>query len=874
MNKSCNRPTAFPRIPSLLLAAGLLVLLASSAAAQEEDYREEIVVGFEIPKLAKQDIFVQYDGKTVYVPLIEVFGVLGFKVEADLNNDRISGFINDRSQKYVIDLIRFKITTWEREYELLRPEYYYDGRDFYLRVDQYGEIFGLHMKFDFALLQVLLPLDEDFPAYQKIRRQKERTKLQEKKESLRDVLALSRRRELFGGGVADWRVSTAPMGGGAQYADLEVGGVLFGGDFQVSGTGNTEAGIRTDQMDYRWHYYFEHNPYITQLDVGKFYSTGSLARGLTGVNISNKPQVRRKFFQTLRLEGQPGEGYEVELYVDNKLVDWMVVDANGRYEFNVDIFYSTSSVELKLYGPNGEIRTEQHHMRIPFNLIPEGEVEYSVAAGKLSGYSDNRVYTQGAVYYGAHTRITTGANVELPLNPLEGEKPLYSFEGTVQPFTNMTFSGSFSPRNRMDFDFNFSWPSVINAGAHVALIEENPITNPARQKQRIQLSLSSPLKLANRYVGVRLNASRDEFEAFTATNLSYGVNTSLKPFHVNYIGQYKINESASQKTSELASKIMGSVSIFRRFRPQFRIDYDHTLNEISSYSVILNRRLWRTGQISLTYQENPILNSNSIMVNLHFYTGFVEVSNRTQYSGGHTAMSATQRGSVRFDHTSGRFIFDRRQSVGYGAAVVRPFLDDNYNGKMDDNEQYLPGLKAKISGAGGIPRGKDRSYYYDRLRPYDEYLVAIDKYSLDNPLLKPSNEHYRVTPNPNVVTPIEVPIVQASEVSGSVKRKVGTGLMGTGGFQIKLLNISKDVLTEISTFSDGVFFYLGLLPGSYRAYIDPEQLQRYGYVCDPPSIEFDIRRIAGGEIIENLDFILSPAASIETNQTTPYEETE
>jgi len=838
---------------ALILASGLSTVRAQS------DQLEEIVVGFEVPKLIKQDVFVQYDGKNVFVPLIETFQMLGFNVAPDLANERITGTVGGKSDKFIVDLTRFKIITQFGDRELLRPEYFYDGRDFYLRIDLYGQLFGLHMMFDFSLLRVLLPLDENFPSYQKIKRQKDRAKLQEQKESLRDVLSLPREHSYLSGGVADWRISTAPLGGGAQYFDLDMGGVVMGGDLEIAGGGNTEQGLRTDQIDYLWHYYIEGSQYVTQVKLGKYYTSGSLARGLTGASVTNQPQVRRKYFQTIRLTGQPGEGWEVELYVDNRLVDFVTTDANGHYDFNVDIFYGTASVKLQLYGPNGEMRTEEQHVRIPFNLIPEGEFEYTASFGKLTGYEGNRAYGQGSFYYGILSRVTAGVSVDLPVSPLEKETPLYSAEATFQPFTNMTLGASVAPRYRSEADFNFTWPSVVNVGAHFATYEENPLMNPVRQAYRWQASLSSPLRFGRHYIGLRLNASQDKFAGFTSTSIGYGFSTTLPLLYLNYIGQYKLNESQSQETSELVSKLMGSVAVHRRFRPQFRIDYNHTDNQISKYSVMLTRRLWRSAQATVTYERSPESNSQSIMLNVHLYTDFMEVSSRSAYSGGSVSMSQIHRGSVRYDQGNGRVIFDRRGSVGYGSAVVRPFLDENYNGRMDSDEQYLSGLKAKISGVGGMPRGKDKIYYYDRLRPYDEYLVGIDKYSLDNPMLKPSNETFRVTPNPNVVTSIEVPIVQASEVSGSVKRQVGAGLSGVGGFRIILLNVSKDVVTEVSTFNDGVFFYLGLLPGSYRAYIDAGQLQKYGYVCDPPAIEFDIRPIAGGETIENLDFTLSPA---------------
>ncbi len=204
-------------------------------------------------------------------------------------------------------------------------------------------------------------------------------------------------------------------------------------------------------------------------------------------------------------------------------------------------------------------------------------------------------------------------------------------------------------------------------------------------------------------------------------------------------------------------------------------------------------------------------------------------------------------------------LFDRNNGVGLGSAVVQPFLDDNYNGRKDEGEEELQGLRAKINGAGGAPRAGNSLYYYNRLRPYDNYIVQIDEYSLDDPQLKPLHDNYSVAVNPNMVTSIEVPVVTASDIMGAVKRVTDVGPVGVGGIKIVIFNVSRDVVTQVDSFNDGEFYYLGLLPGRYRAYIDNDQLESYGYKATPPSIEFEIKPEPGGSTIEAIDFLLSPA---------------
>ena len=863
----------FPGLIKLPTFVCLAVALLPSVGSAQTGMLEEIVVGFEVPKLISKDIFVQYDGSTVFVPIIEVFSTLKFPLQANLASDRISGQMPDPTgemAKFLIDLTRFNIKALGTERELLRSDYYLDDRDFYLRIDLFDEIFGMKMKFDFSLLRVWLPLNKEYPVYQKLKRGIARNKMVKKKEALRDVHILPRERSYVAGGVLDWRISANPIGGGSQHYNFDLGGLLLGGDLKLGGAGNSRTGFESEQVDYRWHYFLNEGKYLTQVDVGRVFMLGALGRSITGLRLTNQPQIRRKYFRTIDLSGAPGPGWEVELYIDGKLADFQTTDESGQYDFNVDVFYGASNVEVRMYGPNGQMETQYKHYRIPFNLIPQHQIEYTTAVGNGLGAESDQAFAQSTVYYGLLPQVTTGLSVDLPLKPLLNEKPLYSFETTVQAAANLTMSGTLSPNNRAEINANFTWPRVASLGAHATVLSDNMFTNPTRQKSRWQVSLSSPLKIFGHRLGLRFNISHNKFAASSNTSMTYGFNTSIKPIHFNYVGQYiqkqVLTGAGNQAQKEMSSKIMGSIQLHRKFRPQFHFSYDHTLNQPVRYGVMFTQRLWRSAQLSFSYDRNPLANMNSISVDIHFFTDFIDISSRTQMAGDNVTMTQQQRGSIRYDQNHKRFMFDRRRSVGYGSAVVTPFLDENYNGLKDPTEENLSGLKAKITGVGGRPRGSDRVYYYDRLRPYDEYLVQIDKYSLDDPTLKPSNENYKVTLNPSIVTSIEVPIVTASEISGSVERKVGSGTTGVGGIRLMLLNISKDVLTEVMTFTDGEYYYMGLLPGSYRAYLDPEQISRAGYRSEPESIEFDIKPIVGGEVIEGIKFLMVPLESTNSSR--------
>ncbi len=824
---------------------------------------EEITVSFEVPRLTTKDIFVHYDGSTVYLPVTEVFRLLDVNVGTDPDRTRIEGFFVTKNQRYELRPKESRAVVNSVEFPLAPGEFQYEGAELYLRVDLFKRLFGLDMTFDFSMLRVLLPLNEDFPAYQRLKRKRARDKLQQTEAALKNVKIMPRKHEWFSGGVVDWTLSANPLGG-EQYADLALGSMFLGGDLSVAGAGNTVTGFQADQLTYKWHYAFKPNPYVAQAEVGSINSGGFLSRSLDGVLVTNRPQIQRSYFQTINLSGKLEPGWEVELYADGKLLDFAEADQAGDYHFNVDIQYGSSDLQLKMYGPNGEIRTEERHMRVPYTLIPRKQAEYSLAGGRDAVAAVNRWYTQANAYYGITSRLTMGAGFDLPLSTdstssmKSREKPLAAGEATYLITGSMIANASVAPSYQALIGFNYTMPSSVSANMSFTKYYENRLRNPIEQQYNASISLSAPIHIGQRYLGLRYYFARDQYRTFGSTSMNYGFSASAWRLYLNYVGRYKVAQYPSRSQRTMTSQLLLSTDHIRWLRPQFRVDYDHVQNAISRFGVYVTRRLFKTGQINLSYERSPLNKSSMFMLNVNFFVKQASFSSRAQYADGNVSMSQIQRGSIRYDRSASALRFDRRNGIGYGSAVVRPFIDTDNNGLPGKNEEVLPGLKARISGIGGRPIGRGRMFYYDGLRPYDTYMLQVDATTLDNPLLKPTYENFKVSVNPNVVTVIDVPVVMAADVSGVVEHQSAAGLTGVGGMSLHLVNISKDIVTDIVTFSNGQFYYLGLIPGNYRAYLDSEQLERFGYASEPKSIEFEVKPSTTGSSIENINFVLVP----------------
>ncbi|MEE9554549.1 MAG: hypothetical protein V3W18_09650, partial [candidate division Zixibacteria bacterium] len=203
-----------------LLIIAAFILQAGLGSRVEAQETEEIVVGFKVQRLIEQDIFALYGRGSVYLPVMEIFGLLDLNIETDISRRRYRGFIISRKDRFEIDLIgsvgRFK----DRSISLSTADYVITPGELYLRLRFFEQLFGLEMEFSFSELQVILKLNEEFPSYKRLKRRKKHDRLMTRKIELKDIKLLKRKREYFGGGVADWSLSASPYGGGGQYYNL------------------------------------------------------------------------------------------------------------------------------------------------------------------------------------------------------------------------------------------------------------------------------------------------------------------------------------------------------------------------------------------------------------------------------------------------------------------------------------------------------------------------------------------------------------------------------------------------------------------------------------------------------------------------------
>jgi hypothetical protein len=93
---------------------------------------------------------------------------------------------------------------------------------------------------------------------------------------------------------------------------------------------------------------------------------------------------------------------------------------------------------------------------------------------------------------------------------------------------------------------------------------------------------------------------------------------------------------------------------------------------------------------------------------------------------------------------------------------------------------------------------------------------------------------------------VQIPLIEAGEVSGRVELENGRGLAGA---TVLLQQRTTGDVVRVTTFMDGSFYALGVRPGIYDARLPQGLLQRLGGTAD--RVEFVVGG-SGNNIIDNI----------------------
>ncbi|MFZ4549516.1 MAG: hypothetical protein ACOYN4_18860, partial [Bacteroidales bacterium] len=175
----------------------------------------------------------------------------------------------------------------------------------------------------------------------------------------------------------------------------------------------------------------------------------------------------------------------------------------------------------------------------------------------------------------------------------------------------------------------------------------------------------------------------------------------------------------------------------------------------------------------------------------------------------------------------------------------------------DDNEPITAGMNIRINGGRILPNSKDSVIRILDLEPYASYLLEFSDTQFDNIAWQIQNKAISILMDPNQFKLLEVPIKVMGEINGMVFMKTGTRLKPQSRILINIFNENGTFVVKTQSEADGYFSYIGLAPGKYYAEIDKTQVSRLKASADDVHFDFEIRPTENGDIIDNIEFILT-----------------
>lgn len=825
-------------------------------AQNETDY-EEISVLLNIQHLGTVEIPAVIKGQEVFLSVTDMFDILKIKNTPSKSFDSVSGFFINPGAPYIITYTNHKIKYLGKIHELKPNDLVRSETNLYLRINYFGEIFGLDCQFKFRSLTVNLSTLIELPVIKELKLEEIRNNLNRLKGEVKPDTVIKRGYPAFHFGMTDWSViGTQEIKGETDTrATLGLGGLIAGGEADALLNYSTSGPFIERQQQYSWRFANNDNDFLKQAIAGKIsaQTISTIYEPIVGVQFTNTPTTYRRSFGSYTLADYTKPGWTVELYVNNVLVNFTKADASGFYKFEVPLVYGNTEVKLKFYGPYGEEKSSQKTINIPFNFLPAKDFEYTVSGGIVEDNLGSR-FARANLNYGLFSRLTVGGGVEYLSSVTSGN---------TMPFADFSLRLASSLLISSEYTYGVRWKSILsyrlpsNLQIDLNYIKYVPgqtaINYNYLEERKVILSYPLSSKSFSSYFRLTIDQIFLPISQYTTAEFLFsggffGINTNLTTYAMFF----------SPGIPNVYSNLSLGFRLPKGFTLTPQIQYNFNLNQLISVKCALEKRIFRNGTVDVTYERNIPSDISSTQLGLRYDFAAARTGFLLRQSNNSMTFVESAQGGLVLDAKTNYFSADNGNNVGRGGIIIVPFLDYNGNGRRDKDEPKVFGLEISMIGGRVEQNKKDSTIRIFNLEPYTNYTLELNRNSFDNISWKIRNSVISVNIDPNQFKLIEVPVAIVGEVAGMVYLKENIEQKGQGRVILQFYRSDSVLIATTVTEPDGYFNYLGLPPGSYFATIDPKQLLKLNMKVSPSSIPFTIKKLRDGDVADGLEFIIRP----------------
>jgi hypothetical protein len=835
----------------ILLLFFLLFTSSKTSFSQSNLDYDELIVNLKVPKTGTFEVPIAIKEEKAYISIQDFFNL--FKIKAESNSKKITGFLIDTEATYIIDIENNTIQFKNSLIHVKAGSFIQTPTTTYLSIPYFGEIFNLNLKFNIRRLDMILETPLELPIMREMRLRDLRENLNKVKGVIKPDSLIKRTYPFFKAGSIDWGVSSTQqlMEETDNRFNLGLGSMIAGGETNILLNHSTKIPFSLRNQFYQWKLVNNDSKLFKQVTAGKIFNRtiSSLFAPVVGIQLTNTPVVNRRSFGTYTLNDITEPRWTVELYVNNVLIDYTQADDSGFYKFEIPLMYGNTAVYLKFYGPYGEERFEERIINIPYNFLPKNELEYTLSAGILEDDENNR-FSRFNLNYGISRGWTIGGGMEYFSN--NSENVFLPFLNTsIKLAPSLLLSGEYAYKVKAEGLLSFRTPRNFQIDFNYINYDKNQTVINYNYLEERKISMSKPFKskLISGYSRFSVNQIILPTTEFISAQLLLsgtllGVSTNLTTS-----GTYSNRSNIPNIYTTLSQSYRLPLNLLAS--PQ--VQYDYTSGNFTNIRIELERSLFKYGYANIGYNANLIGKSHSLELGFRYTFNFAQTSLNSRIGTHYSVFTQNVRGSFIFDANEPYVHASNRSGIGKGGIKVQAFLDLNFNKKWDEDEPLLPGVKLKRSGGRVVYNNDKTELRIFDIQPYAEYMLELDAYSLDNLAWIIEKPLLAVEIMPNQIRSINVPVSVMGEVSGMVYLEDN----GIGRIMVNIFDNNNELIKSIMSEGDGYFSYLGLKPGSYIAEIDKEQLNKLELKSIPKEAKFTIEIDEYGDIVDDLEFNLT-----------------
>lgn len=859
----------------LLLLLSLAALYGSPAFqdASVEVFEEEVYLSLRYQGVIDEIVIAYYTGRDFYLPLTGLFDIFAINYEFDPASLAVKGFFLHTDNEYILDFTAQTAVIGGDTLVLNINDYMIRELDFFLSPKVFRDVFGIGLDIDLSRLSIGLKTDQVLPI---IQRQTERYRQEQRQLSGSGMsseyyeLIDGRDARLLDGALFDYSLfSTITEERKNANLNLNVGGELLYGDIQgtLLASVNQDTGSVTP-TNFRWRYAHEVQPWFSTVTLGQQSTVGLTNMTFQGVAVTNQSLVPRRSYDTYVIDGTTDPEAEVELYQDGRLLEVIQADDIGYYRFMIPLNYGTSEFNLRIYGKQGRVIDLERRVQVPFQFLPQGEIQYNLAAGRIASESldwhEQRDMSTSDISMGLTGWLTGSLGIEYFENS-NRNRPAFNSKLSSRIAGDILVNLESAFENYYRLSVRGVGPNTSTFSLENTYFQKTNIYNPLGLQNRFQFNLFAPFHLGSmRFTGRtsvdwKKQGSEDEFK------IRLDVNQFIRGLRLRYglIEDRSINPLDNDVSSEL---IFGAVYLIPRLpsiKPLYRgtyvradVSYNRIANQIETFDFQYLKQLSThlRGEVlgSFNVQQQDL----SLELGLTWDLDAVRASSTVRSVRSTQSFSQTLRGSGGLDRTRGEFIWDSRQQVGRSGVSIRMFEDYNNSGTFDIGESIIKGNAVTLEGASSRVIMKSGRARLTQLQPYRRYNFRINEARIIDPLLVASIPKFSIVTDPNQFKQIDVPFYTTGVIEGRVDRLVGDRLTPISGLRLFIRSLDDGSEAVLRTFADGSFYSMEVRPGAYQVWIDNTQLEFLGANSIPEMREFQVNATAQGDFIEGLNFIL------------------